>query len=533
MLTLLPVGFILAASLLVLLIRNAKRGVGYAWGAAFLAALLTWGGVLALHWLDLPTLAITPWRPFEQTLADQIVFHLDAISWPYAMALASLNLAVIFSSPVRLQFGGSPVTWATNLAFTGFGLLGLLATSPIALVIAWMVIDLVELIYLLSSHIEASYTREIVVSFSSRLIGTFLVLAALALSRSSGAPLTFETAGPTEGLLILIAVAFRMGLFPVNLPVFHRLPLQRGPASTALIVIQLTGLIPLARMNNNPAPAAWRPILMTLTILACFYAALLWLTSRDELAGRSYWSLAFAGLAVLASLAGQSAVTLVWGLLLATAGGVLWLYSVRGRGYLVLPLLALLSFMALPFTPAAQGWQIATTEPGTRIVLILVLFLLAIGYIRHAWRPEPRPAGIENWGNLTYSLGLFVLGSSAWVIAFLGLPGGLSIGWWPGGLAILLLTAGSGFLFARGSGLIGSLRQSMTWYATLVSRMGNALNNFLRLGWLYKLFAGVFRVVQFFLLLFEGVFEGNGGVLWSLLILALLLTFLGSGALIR
>ena len=531
MTTFLPVGFILAAAVVVYALRNLKRGVGYAWFTAFLTSLLAWGGILALHWVNLPPVEITPWRPFNQTLADQIIFHLDGISWPYAMVLVGLNLAVIFTSPVRFQSGSSPFTWAINLAFTAFGLLGLLATSPIALVIAWMVIDLMELIYLLSSHVEARFNSEIIVSFSARLTGTFLVLVALVLSRSNGAPLTFETAGPLEGLLILVAVAFRMGLLPVNLAVFRQLPVQRSTASTALIILQLTGLIPLARLTGTPALQTWGPLFTTLTVLASFYGAILWLASRDELVGRPYWSLAMGGLAVLTALSGQDLLSLVWGLLFTTVGGVLWLYTVRGRGFAILPIFALLSLSALPFTPAALAWPSATDQPGNRILMLLIVFILSLGYIRHAWRPEPKPAEIENWGLLTYSIGLFSLAGSAWLITILGMPDGLSVGWWPGGVIIIGLTAGGAVLLNRGFGFSGQAESQQTWYSTMLRQVGNGLASFLRLGWLYKLFDGIFRVIQFFLLTLESVFEGDGGVLWSLLILALLLTVLGSGIL--
>jgi len=45
--------------------------------------------------------------------------------------------------------------------------------------------------------------------------------------------------------------------------------------------------------------------------------------------------------------------------------------------------------------------------------------------------------------------------------------------------------------------------------------------------WLYQLFWGVYRLVGRFLALINLILEGEGGILWTILLLTLLLSLLG------
>src|SRR5512146_2653481 len=76
-----------AIGILVAQLTRPKYGITYL--IAVLVALLNWGIILSFHWINPPALAISNWLPFPD-LAGVIIFQLDAISWPYAFAIASL-----------------------------------------------------------------------------------------------------------------------------------------------------------------------------------------------------------------------------------------------------------------------------------------------------------------------------------------------------------------------------------------------------------------------------------------------------------
>jgi len=58
-------------------------------------------------------------------------------------------------------------------------------------------------------------------------------------------------------------------------------------------------------------------------------------------------------------------------------------------------------------------------------------------------------------------------------------------------------------------------------------RWVSSLHAVFSFGWLYRLFRGVYRLVERSLALFNLVLEGEGGILWTILLLILLLSLLG------
>jgi hypothetical protein len=49
-----------------------------------------------------------------------------------------------------------------------------------------------------------------------------------------------------------------------------------------------------------------------------------------------------------------------------------------------------------------------------------------------------------------------------------------------------------------------------------------------RLNWLYRIFAWVYRLAQGLIQLLTAMFEGDGGILWSLVMLALIISLISA-----
>lgn len=524
MLTLSPILFLILSAIAVRFLRNLERGQGYSWMTAILTVLAAWGGVMALRWLQPDALVISHWRPFDPSHADPIVFQWDAISWPYGFFMVGLLLAIILTAPVRFQYNSNPVTWSANLVFVGLSLFPILAATPLAAAVAWTVLDVVELVFVLGVISDWRFRREVVIEFVSRVFGTFLLLATMIYGYNPTQPLLFENIQPAQGVLILAAVLLRMGVIPLNLPYVRQLPLQHGLTNTLRIVTQVSALVILARIPISLTAETWPGLYFTLTAAACLYGGLLWLTADNEINGRPYWFIATGSLAFLTVLQGNGPSSAIWGIALLGSGALLFVFSTRKRGLLILPALGLLTFTGLPFTPAASGWQAAAPQGGGVILTIITVGLLSSGYIRHALREGESFDGFERWAQTLYILGLFLLIVSSWLAIFLGK--GLTTGRWWAGLIVLVICVASGWGFgfrqvseSQGIGRIG-------WFVQAAGRVGSGIGNFLRFAWLGQVFGWFFRLAQQLILLITGVLEGEGGVLWALLLLALLLTLL-------
>ena len=529
MLTLAPILFLIFSSLLINLLHGFERGRGYAWMAALLSAIIAWASVLFLGSWQPDVLAIPQWRPYLTETIDTIIFRWDEIAWPYAFAMVSLGLAVIFTAPVRFHQNSNPRAWAANLAFTGLGLTAILAATPLGLILSWTMLDLADLGYVLRFIPDWRDRREAVTGFAARLIGTSLLLAAVVAARAEGGGWLFEDIQPAQGLLVLGAVVFRLGILPLNLGYVHQLPLQHGVTNTLRIAGIISGLIVLARIPDQLFSNAVSPFLITLMGIACLYGALVWLVSKDEITGRPYWFLTLSGLAILSTMLGFGQSSIVWGLSLVISGGALFLFSFRSRRLLVIPILGLVGFSSIPFTPGSEGWLPFSNSASGIIFLILVQALIMIGYIRHAVRPGAPIGYLEGWGKVLYTIGLVILLLSGWLPAIFEQPSGLSVGiWWAASIVLILVALGC-WLGWRRVPQEDADSDRAGWLFMLVSRAGEGIREFLLFGWLFKILGSLFSGLQRLVLITTDLLEGQGGVLWALLLLALLLTILGAG----
>jgi hypothetical protein len=259
--------------------------------------------------------------------------------------------------------------------------------------------------------------------------------------------------------------------------------------------------------------------LLLLTGLAILYASSSWVAAKDELDGRPFWLLAFAALSIAATLRGEQTASLALGITGLLSGGLLFLYSTRQRNFLFLPLLGLIGASMLPLTPSWQGVRLYSLPmPLTLLLFLPAQALLLLGYLRHALRRTEPPNRAERWIWIFYPAGLLILPITHIVIAWFGNPLSRVETDWPGiidswpGLVVLVISTVFILAYQRGlrvpSGLIQIIRRSLS------------------LGWLYAFLWRLYRWSGRTLEFISQILEGEGGILWALLLLTVLLTLL-------
>lgn len=528
-LVLMPVVILLAGALTVVAIARFRPELRSTWLIVFGFALLGSGATLALRWVLPDPLAVEHWQPFTLSPATAVSFALDSVSWPYAMSLTALLLAMVLTASARLQPNQFPWPWAGSLAITSMGLLSILSGSPLALILTWTAIDFVDLVLVLALARSETLSRQAVFAFSVRVAGTFAVVWSLVYSHNLGAPLTFESIHPDVAMFLLIAAGLRLGVLPLNLPYTQEPPIRRGLGTMLRLVAPASSLPLLARLPAEVALSQWAPYLQAFVLLAALYGSAMWLASLDELRGRPYWLVSAAGLAIACVLHNRPVDSMIWGEVLLLSGGVLFLHSNRSKRLLVLPALGLISLSGLPFTPAADGWAGLLSSPFNPLDLLYLLAgaLLLAGYVRHALRPPGTPPNPERWVLVAYPLGLFLLPFTHWILAFFG-PG-LSIGVWWLPLAVIGFAFGVLLVYLRNRERVETLTQG--WLGLVAGRVGAGLAAVFRLNWLYRFIWVIYKALQRFVELTTTIMEGEGGVLWALVLLVLLVTLLSGGGL--
>ena len=516
----------IAAALAIFALERLHPNFGLAWLIAMLAALGGWGLLLALGLRNPAPLQRADWLPFQVNLDDRLLLQVDPISWPLAFSLAALLLAVILTAPVRLGQKSIPAAWASNLFITSMGLMGVLSGNLITLLLVWSLIDVVELIIMLRTVQEPRLNRQAVLAFAARVSGTIVALAALVVDQDpviSGIPNAF----PQANVLLLMAAGLRLGVLPLNLPYQQEIRMRRGVGTLLRMVSAATSLVLLARLTPIEVTAGGGALLLVASAIAAWYAAAMWASAANELAGRPYWIISLAGMALISVINGNPLNSLAWSTLMILCGGLLFLYSGRAKFSIVLPILAAVALSGLPFTPAAFGWPGVVDESFTIFDLALVLIpaLLMVGMIRHAMTPGDALRDMQGWIRVAYPMGLFLLGASAWLIVLLGTGQSLIVGPWAVSLASSLVAVGMLFAIYRWRSTASENRR-FGWLQSIVRVVGKWLTSFFNLRWLYALLNDFMRSIRRLVEGLSEILEGEGGVLWVLVLLALLLTLL-------
>jgi hypothetical protein len=422
---------------------------------------------------------------------------------------------VIMTSVVQRDL--DPASWAGTLILCAAGVASVSAGNPLTLVLVWAVIDLIELVIMLRSTEGEKQSEGVVVAFSARLSGIGLALWAGTVSSSLS---DFQSSTTQSGILLILAASLRLGVLPLHLPYRQENILRRGFGTTLRLVSAASSLVLLARIPSSAIASPLVPYLLILSALAALYAGWMWLRASDELTGRPFWILGMAALAVATALRGNPIGSAAWGIALVLGGGILFLYSARQRSLLWLPFLTLLGLSALPFSVTASGWQsgISSISPLFWIILLPAQALLLAGFMRHALHPgESSLESQPRWVQVIYPLGLFIPLAALLVLGVWGWDGAAAIGLWWVALIVIALAAGL-----------------VALALTVLPRLGpgrggtGQWGDILHLNSLYRVVWAVYRALGQISRLATDTLEGDGGMLWSFLLLALLVSVFAS-----
>ena len=203
---------------------------------------------------------------------------------------------------------------------------------------------------------------------------------------------------------------------------------------------------------------------------------------------------------------------------LLLSGGFLFLFSARQKRILWLPLLALFGFSALPFSLSASAWLTGNQSSWFFIIPFLpAQALLMAGFVRHALHPgETSLESQARWTKVLYPIGLFLLPGTAILLGLWGWGGAYTIGIWWASLITLFLAAGFSALALIFLPRLALRNQSTQWIRIF------------RLDWLFRIFSALYRIFHEIANIITSSLEGEGGLLWSLLILALILSVLST-----
>jgi hypothetical protein len=539
---------------------------------AVVAVLLGLVMVLLAH-SDIPdTIVLLHWSP-QSLYSIQPALMLDEISWYFTFALTSLVFTVVITSIARLGqssrsdqlparsnvsvvgasnagdeassviipdvINGSGLMpnwlfWAEVLVLTGVGLLAVTAGNVLTLLLAWASLDIIELVILLGQILQSSARERIIIVFSTKMAGIVMVLIAGLLIWSKGDPLQLNAVPQSISVFLILAAGIRLGIFPPQHFYTRGLPIRSDMATVLGLVSAAASFILLVRVSITGVSSSGTPILLGIIALVGILTAINWLSAKDELDGKSYWMLGTSSLAIAAAIVGSPFACLVWSFAGLLSGGLIFSFPLHHRRFVPLIVLAVFNLSTLPFSPTWQGMSlyqsisIVVGNPAQFLLFSVSFFLiqtlLLSGYIRHFLRevqPEmdEKSQHVERWVWVLYPLGLVLIVLAHLLLGWFLLPDlqDLPLVAWLIGPLTLLVAALILFILWRFPKPFPLLNR---FSKTSLS------NNLFSLEWLYNFIWQAYRTVSRVIALFSSILEGDGGILWALVLFALIFVFL-------
>jgi hypothetical protein len=519
MLIILPAAILSATIIIMLVMIRRDVGRGLIWSAA------TIGSTAAI----IVSLFLVRALPIELVLRSSagsifnrlpLTMTLDETAWSFQTSLLAILSAVLLTV-TRRQASSGPGAWLGTLGIAMVGLVAVQAGTLSTLLSAWFLIDTLELIVLIGSRRASHNLGKLITSFLLRYVGILLGLIAVI--------------QPGEGKLndyniyLFLAVMLRLGAFPFW-PYWGDTKALIGLGTMMMAVRVTSVLVPLARLTPGSIPPQWAGLLTTYCLLLMFYCTIQWLRLAATQDRRVYWIIGYGLVACLCVIHDLAASGTMWGVTALLCGSSLFLFTDRSRFYIVIPLAGLLAMTGLPFTPVSLGWSGLLGSPvdwrATPFIAAHVLYLL--GFIRLAFKTGYGEGRAEGLSRFAYPAGLILLLLMPWIILLVAGVETPLLDWWAGfitfALLLVMIIIFRGQIFEN-----EELKLPADRFWKTAGQMLERILAALQQDWLINLFDRIFRWVGRITASISNILEGDGGVLWVLLLLALFASLISSG----
>ena len=426
------------------------------------------------------------------------------------------------------------VFWIAVLILTSVGLLAVTAGNLLTLVMAWSALDIIELIILMGLLPQSENRERVIIVFTARLAAIITVLMAGLVLWSKGGTLQINSVPQSVSVLLVLAAGIRLGVFPPQHLYTRALPIRSDLSTVLRLISAASCFILLVRVSNSGVSAPIVPYLLSFFILVGLFAAFRWLGAKDELEGSPYWMLGSASLAIAAAIIHAPFACLVWSLASLLSGGLIFSFSLRHRNLLPLFVIGVFNLSVLPFSPTWQGIELYTSISNVienlalfllfSLSFLLIQSLLLAGFINHFQKgmlisKEEKTAHIERWVWVLYPLGLILIVVTHLVIGWFLLPelNGLPFVAWIIGPLTLLMAALILFISWR---FPQSILVAQKFPKSAIKKDLFSFN------WLYTFIWKTYRTVSRLFALVSTILEGDGGILWALVLFALIFVLL-------
>ncbi|MCL5428594.1 MAG: hypothetical protein M1347_02165 [Chloroflexi bacterium] len=508
MLLFLPL-IIFGATLVALLAGNLfQRNFRSSWLLSVSGAALSFLALLFLR-LRLPlSLSFSAWWAGEGLFSSSS-FLLDGVAWLFAYILSGLVLA-FFLIQVHEAVSQQWLTWASSLALAAASLLAVFSGDLLTWAFFWVLVDAMATLSVFRQFTKPEERIAALAFLPANISATFLLLAAWILSAPPG---------QVANLLVLLSAALRLGIFALR---HSGSGITKGSnPSFSLRLISITSVLVLLARPLAIEGFALIAVLVLL-LLPGLNSAVRFLQPKQGMETTGYFEYGFATLVLAAASLGRPTAAVAFGLALMVGRSLLLLVQNAGRFRWPVIILSAFLLSSLPFSPTISANEFYGSSSIAFAFFPIHATLLA-GWLRHARAQAPEEALAEPWMRTMRMLGLVLLPVTVLLFGF-GLAPSFSteatdFSFWPA-IVVLIIAA----LFFIASEKTRPPQVVPPIYASAIATIFS-------LRWLEASFVWTLRALAWLLNVVSRVLEGQAGVLWALLVIALLLSLASQFAL--
>jgi hypothetical protein len=469
--------------------------------------------------------AINNWFSTENTTIS-LHIAINPINWPIVFAILTLHIAFLLVSGSRQELDQDFIFWILEAAEIALAYFVITAADLWTIIIAWTAMDIGNLIYELFLRKGVTITRVITPMFF-KLSGSLLLIYATAVSSGSSQVVMIENIPASSSGMFFAAAVLHSGVLPFRLPEKAKKGIETVTNLLFYLVPFISSLSLVVYLPNQEVPFFAFLLISSLSIIGMYYFGLLWIQSKQEIDAIYYLSLAFVAFAVFRFATGTHQDLVPWLVLTLLGSGWLMLFSHRGKSTRLLPVFLIISMLGIPFSLTSYGSSLYFAE-GFKFSVIFVLFfhvLYLLGFIDYFTRKKELFEDMESSSQLNYLIAIVFSVFAILVISY-RLAGSLlnEISNWWAGAAIISVAAG--YLFWKRRQRANTTETNLDIEQ---SKINQRMEGILSFEWLFKVIAVLTEKSRPFVRGFSNLMEGEGGILWSLVFMALLVTLLRAG----
>lgn len=502
--------------------KKRRVRLGYVWMMLGMSALLVWFVMMFLPYERDLSLLIQDW--FQSVSAQmELMFAINPGTWAVVFALLSLHVFFLFTAATFPELERDFIFWIIEAIEVALTFAILVSANLMTVILTWTILDIFALLY----HIflrEDWGTDEVFFPYVFKMAGSFLLIFTNAELIGSGQSTMLKNLPVANSTTLFFSAILHSGIFPYR-------PIKQDKRLIVTLVdyftffllfissIFLIAFLPAPNLRFLP-----KVILGFAFIAVVYYFSSKWLTSTKTLPAIQNLLFSFVGfLGFLFSVNNQSSI-IHWFVVLILGLNYLLLYYRHSKALRGFSILLILSMTGLPFSLIDYSAIEFNSVQSVLLILGLVTFhvIWNIGFLRLLFKEKEVFEELQSSYQMVYmsALGLALL--SIGVITYRSLGSLLDelTNWWIG-LAIILATAGIYFWQTRKEPAPDGKDEQKAQDKRVI--------DLLKFQWLFNAADVVVQFIRRIVSTFSQILEGEGGVLWSIVLLALLFTLLKIG----